>query len=72
MGMIEASNGLGLAHKAGGEALFVGVVGRQHLNRHVAVKSRLVRLVDSCHAAFADLLNDLILSQRVPNQTVQA
>ncbi len=46
----------------------MGVVGRQNLDRHVTVKSGLVRLVHGCHPTLADLFDDLVLSQRLPDQ----
>ena len=71
IGVVQASNSLGLAPEALAEAGLLGMDGRQDLHRHEPVQAGLVGFVDSGHATPADLRDDLVLSQSLPDETLQ-
>ena len=67
--MIERGKDLGFALEAG-EALRIGRHGlRQHLDRHLATKLRVIRTIDLTHAAFTQLGGDPKMRKRLADQS---
>ena len=59
--MVQRAGRLGLLDEAG-LALRVGdLLGRQHLDGHEAVQVGVAGFIDDAHAAFAELLGDLVV-----------
>jgi hypothetical protein len=64
--MIQLGNGFGLAGKTFGKTGFMRKIGRQYFHGHITFQRRLKSLIDGCHSAFADLFNQLVLSEGLP------
>ncbi len=66
--MGQFGDGLRFAGEALGEALFVGEIGGQHLDRHVAVQGWLIGLVYRGHPSFANLFQNPVLSDGLSDE----
>ena len=66
MWMIERRQGLGLALEPREPIAVAREVGRQHLERHVAVEFRIARAIHLAHAAGADQGDDFEGPESVP------
>ena len=69
VGVLQRGRGPRLAQEPLARRRFTGQRGGQHLDRHVAVETRVARLVDLPHAAGANGPDDLYGPNRVPGAT---
>ncbi len=63
VGMAQRGDRLRLAPEAGEQRGVGGEVGRQHLDRHLAVEARVPGAVDLAHSAGADRRGDLVRTE---------
>ena len=69
VGMVESRSRLGFQDEASLALGIGGFIGRQDLDRYDPVEVGVRRLVDDAHAAFADLLRDVVMKQALADHT---
>ena len=68
VGMVESGEGLGLTLETGQPLGVGGQLGRQHLERHLAVQGRILGPVDLPHTTFAQLTGNSEVRQSGADQ----
>jgi hypothetical protein len=70
VGMVQRRGGLRLLHEAPLALRVRDLFGGQHLQRHQPVEPQIAGLPDDAHAAFAQLLLNLVMSENAPDHVV--
>ena len=67
VGVVQRGSGLGFLDKAAPALHVAGVGGGQHLHRHEAVETRVLRLVNLTHASGAQFFQHGVMGNRPPD-----
>src|SRR4051812_45560200 len=70
--MVQGRSGAGFAQEPLPAVRILHFTGGQNLDGDVAVQTRVQRLIDLAHAAFADLLHDLIVEYGLSDHRVSS